>query len=183
MRRALGMIIVTLGLTGCANTDAMRTLATQAKAHVDAQNKAVTDFVAIQGQINSGAAGGRRDLDEMAAGERRTKGLLVQGWEVQGDHGRVEALGALSSRSAEDILNGMIPVALSTTRLDDGGAGDSLETASTQFGLLARKPSQFEQLQEAFSAADTVYTAWDKLKKAAVADSAKTSPPTPTPGA
>ena len=156
-----------LAMAGCANTAAMRDLATQTSNTVAAHQASLDNFVAAQKALNAADAEELSLYARAAADERAQTDLLIGGWHFAGDQ---ELLA--NQAFAAQVGPSTITISLAATQpppqpIDDGGASAKLATAKTQFAHLAKPPSTVDGLKEIYASASAVYDALETLKSSA----------------
>ena len=167
MARAFLTIGLVLALGGCANTPAMRTLATQTSSRVAAQEATMNNFIAAEKQLNQGNLGTLKDLGAQAQAQQTQTDLILETWTLAGSQDLLAAHAAVNKTQGADIVASLAVVSAAPPALDDGGAGGSLEKANSAFTALAKKPGFLDMAGEIFASGGAVYQAAQKLEQAA----------------
>jgi outer membrane murein-binding lipoprotein Lpp len=182
MLKSLAAVSIALLLAGCADTGAMRGLASQISTRV-AQDQADLDaFVADQNTFNESiAAGVIRDQQIRARVESETA-MRRDEW-TYGDRKGLLDKQAWSARSdASSILAAMSATAAPPPKVDAEDTSKKLAQIHDQLAKLATKPKTKDQLKELYAEGNAVYSAVQDLKKSAAAaapSAAPTKPATP----
>ncbi|HEY3949827.1 hypothetical protein [Phenylobacterium sp.] len=171
-------------LSGCANTAAMRTLASQTSAHLATEQSGMDGFITAQKQLNQNNATLLDTLATQTALEQAQTALLVNAWTLAGQKDVLATQATAAKVDAPTIVASLSVTHATADTLDDGGAGASLQKAAGAYTAMAKKPSFKAQAQEIFASGNAVYQAAEKLKQGATSPTpAVASPSAPPPAA
>ena len=180
LARAFAVVAIALPLASCANTGAMRALASQTSDRITNQSTALNRFVGTGRQMNLDVAATIRDLQGQSASTQAQAALKRSAWALAGNQALVARAQIGAQVQSADIVAALTVTQTAPPVLDDGGAGASLTKASSAYAALAKKPGFIAQAKEVFAAGEAVQKAAQTIQQqaASAASSAAATPAT-----
>jgi hypothetical protein len=173
--RHAALLALVLPLAACANTNAMRTLATQTSGRITQQVTTLNGFVATGKQMNQDSLATVNALQGQAAAARAEVARQHSAWALAGNQDLVARAEVADQVQAQDILNALAAAHPTAPTLDDGGAGTSLTKAASAYTAMAKKPGFIDQATELFAIGQAVQKAAQTIEQNAAA-----TPPPPS---
>lgn len=164
------MVIAALclvGVSGCANTAEMRTLATETSASVAANQTSLQQFIDAQNELNAANASELSVLSSAAAFETADTQRTLAAWRYAKKQDLIDQEAFAAQVQPSAILSALAASSPSPAQISDGGSVAKLTAASKSFSDLARKPQLIDELKETYASASAVYDALESLKSAA----------------
>jgi hypothetical protein len=172
---AIAAAFSALGLVGCADTAAMRNLASQLSTKVAEQQANTAGFVATQQAINAGAQARVAELNRSRLVVQAETDRLRDSWIYAGSHDLADRQAWASRTDGATILASMAIVGTTPPALqaDDGLTG--LSDAQDQLRKLSAKPKTLDELKEIYREGDAIYASAKALNATAAGSSANTT--------
>lgn len=167
MIRIFATILLASGLAACANTAAMRTLATQTSKSATAEEGQMNDFIAASKQQNLDNATTLKSIRGQAAAEQAAANQALLAWKLAADKDLLAAQAFTTQAQPADIVASLTTTAPPPMTLDDGGSAAALEKANTVFTTMAKTPRLRDNITELYASGDAVYQALQAQKAAA----------------
>jgi hypothetical protein len=179
--RHTALLALALPLAACANTNAMRTLATQTSGRITQQVTTLNGFITTGKQMNQDSLATVSALEGQAAAARAEVARQHSAWALAGNRDLVTRAEVADQVQAQDILNALATAHPTAPALDDGGAGTNLTKAASAYTAMAKKPGFIDQATELFAIGQAVQKAAQTIEQNAAATpppSAATKPTT-----
>ncbi len=181
LRRA-ALVALALPLAACANSRAMRTLATQTSGRITEQVTTLNGFIATGKQMNQDSLATLAALQGQAAAAQADVARQRSAWALAGRQDLVTRAATADQVQAQDIVGALATAHPTAPPLDDGGAATNLTKAASAYTAMAKKPGFIDQAKELFATGQAVQKAAQTIEQNAAATpptaAAKTKPTT-----
>jgi len=165
------LCVVAATLGGCADTTAMRGLASHTSSALTQDSSSLAAFIATSNQSNRDRATTLADLQMAEADAQVSVERKRNGWALAARKDELALLAQIQRVRPADIVAGLPAPPPAMPALDDGGAGASLDEAAATYKAMARLPKFKDRVKEIFDAGQAVRRATQAIKDKAASPS------------